>query len=182
MTTTAHLSSSPQRARNPPHSHHTTAHTDTCHIPVRTRTRSVGASRERPGGEGVAAAQGAAGSRPLGETPHAGLPHAAGTRPGPRWVPSASRGVVRTVPPAPAPSSRRHLSGLPSCWAVARPLLTQVPQHPRLRFWGGNRQITLSAPFDLSDLSSSRRLCSGPGPSPRCFQKLCRSEPRVASA
>lgn len=88
VTTTAYLSSSPQHTRNPPHSHHTIAHTNTCHVPVRTctpRTRRVCASRERPGGEGgVAAAQGAAGSRPLGETLHAGLPHAAGTLPGPR--------------------------------------------------------------------------------------------------
>lgn len=92
VTTTAYLSSSPQHTRNPPHSHHTIAHTNTCHVPVRTRTprtRSLCASRESVPrearrGAGVAAAQGAAGSRPLGETLHAGLPHAAGTLPGPR--------------------------------------------------------------------------------------------------
>lgn len=104
-----------------------------------------------------------------------------GPSPGPGWVPSASRGAVRTAPPAPAPSSRRHLAGLPSScgYGAASPHAGTATSEVEVL---GRKQANNSfCSVRLEDVSSSRRLCSGPGPSPRCFQKLCRSEPRVAS-
>lgn len=104
-----------------------------------------------------------------------------GPSPGPGWVPSASRGAVRTAPPAPAPSSRRHLSGLPSScgYGAASPHAGTATSEVEVL---GRKQANNSfCSVRREDVSSSRRLCSGPGPSPRCFQKLCRSEPRVAS-
>lgn len=188
VTTTAYLSSSPQHTRNPPHSHHTIAHTNTCHVPVRTRTprtRRVCASREsvreRPGGErGWLRRRVPRGAGPSGRPCMRGCRTPRGPSPGPGWVPSASRGAVRTAPPAPAPSSRRHLSGLPSScgYGAASPHAGTATSEVEVL---GRKQANNSfCSVRREDVSSSRRLCSGPGPSPRCFQKLCRSEPRVA--